>query len=170
MKRFTTIAVLVVALSGSVTPAASAAVPTACLGLVTQLADGVGKVIGSLTSLPPEPVNAFIPAVDSLGVLNALQAAKCLPSLPATPTRDADTCLTAVLGLYSSLYGLLAKLTSSPSDVLALVAHLAVLVKLLGGTVANCGLPLPAGGLPLVPGLPGTSGLPGIPIPGIPPD
>ncbi|TWP53522.1 hypothetical protein FKR81_06105 [Lentzea tibetensis] len=133
---------------------------------MTQLVDTLKKVIGSLTALPPNPGNAAAPLGDILGVLSALQGAKCLPTPPvsapvALPVdlqwQGPEECLPVVMSLFSNVFGLLGKVLPGaglpdPTKLLSLVTDL---LKTLTDALQKCGLPAPPGGLPTLPGLPG---------------
>lgn len=167
-KTVTVISLVAVMFTASVVPAASSPrvePPAACAGLVTQLVDTLKKVIGSLTAIPPNPGNAAAPLGDILGVLSALQGAKCLPtppvSVPGAPVEMAwqgpEECLPVVMSLFSNVFGLLGKVlpgagAPDPTKLLSLVTDL---LKTLTDALQKCGLPAPPGGLPTVPGLPG---------------
>lgn len=170
-KTVTVISLVAVVFTASIVPAASASdhradPPAACAGLVTQLVDTLKKVIGSLTALPPNPGNAAAPLGDILGVLSALQGAKCLPTPPvsapvALPVdlqwQGPEECLPVVMSLFSNVFGLLGKVLPGaglpdPTKLLSLVTDL---LKTLTDALQKCGLPAPPGGLPTLPGLPG---------------
>ncbi|GLZ35379.1 hypothetical protein Lesp02_75660 [Lentzea sp. NBRC 105346] len=175
-KTVTVISLVAVMFTASVVPAASTPdrddPPAACAGLVTQLVDTLKKVIGSLTAIPPNPGNAAAPLGDILGVLTALQGAKCLPTppvsapaglpVPAGASSDVawqgpEECLPVVMSLFSNVFGLLGKVLPGaglpdPTKLLSLVTDL---LKTLTDALQKCGLPAPPGGLPTVPGLPG---------------
>ncbi len=170
MKKFATIASLLVVLcAATVIPSATAKeqipVPPACAGLVTQLSDTLKKVVGLLTAVPPNPTGTAPLLGDVLGLLNALQGAKCLPAAPVSapgvevPMQQAEApeqCLSATLGVFASVFAVLSQVVPGAGvpDVPKLLKDLAALLKNLGDALKHCGLPEPPGGLPTVPSLP----------------
>jgi hypothetical protein len=169
-KTVTVVSLVAVIFTASIVPAAStpdrADPPAACAGLVTQLVDTLKKVIGSLTAVPPNPGDATAPLGDILGILTALQGAKCLPTPPvsapvAVPVDLAwegpEECLPVVMNLFSGVFGLLGKVLpgAGAPDVTAVLKLVTDLLKTLTDTLQKCGLPAPPGGLPTLPGLPG---------------
>ncbi len=171
VKKFaSTASLLVVLVAAAVVPAATAeesaapAPPVACAGLVQQLSDTLKKVVSALTGVPPAPSATVVPLGEALGLLTALQGAKCLPtpsvgSAAAVPIahRASEQCLSNTMNVFAAVFGTLAAVVPGApavADVPALLKQVGALLKNLGEALKNCGLPEPAGGLPTVPSLP----------------
>lgn len=171
VKKFaSTASLLVVLVAAAVVPAATAepspapAPPVACAGLVQQLSDTLKKVVSALTGMPPAPATTAVPLGEAVGLLNALQGAKCLPtpavgSAAAVPVAHSasEQCLSNTVHVFASVFGVLgAVVPGAPAaaDVPTLLKQVSALLKNLGDALKNCGLPEPAGGLPTVPSLP----------------
>lgn len=163
MRKFaTTGSVLVVLFAAAVAPAATAVdradPPGACAGLVAQLADTLEKAVGAVTADPPTPGRAAAPLGDSLGLLTAMQGAKCLPVAPvSTPMSAAvqgpELCLSHAMASFAAVYGVLGKVVEGAvaPDPKKLRAEVSAVLKTLTGTLESCGLPAPPNGLPTVP-------------------
>ncbi|NUT97177.1 MAG: hypothetical protein HOY78_34665 [Saccharothrix sp.] len=171
MKKFaSTASLLVVLVAATVVPAASAepppapAPPVACAGLVQQLSDTLKTIVAKLTGVPPAPSATAVPLGEVVGLLGALQGARCLPTpavgaAGAVPVahRASEQCLSNTLNVFAATFGVLsAVVPGAPAvaDVPALLKQLGALLKNLGDALKNCGLPEPAGGLPTVPSTP----------------
>lgn len=181
MKKIATvIPLLAVLFAATLVPSAAAEhstaradVPAACAGLVTQLTDTLKKVIGSVTALPPDPTAAAAPLGDILGLLTALQGAKCLPTPPISAPvplpvgelqyQGPEACLSVVMGLFGTVFSLLGQVVPGAGvpDITKLLGAVTGLLKTLTDALSACGLPVPAGGVPTLP-LP-VPGLPGLP-------
>ena len=167
MQKFATIGtVLAVVLAVAVIPAASAQrqsaePPAACAGLVTQLADTLKKAIEPLAANPPTPDKAVVPLGDTLRLLVAMTAAKCLPMPPMTaPARTRlegpELCLSQSMAVFGGLFGVLSKIVPGavPPDPGKLRAEVQGWLKTVGEAMQTCGLPVPDGGMPTLPNPP----------------
>ncbi|MFI9010249.1 hypothetical protein ACIGNX_23750 [Actinosynnema sp. NPDC053489] len=167
MQKFATIAtVLAAVLALAVIPAASARrlsaePPAACAGLVTQLADTLKKAVEPLAATPPTPDKAVVPLGDALRLMVAMTAAKCLPAPPTTAPAEVrsqgpELCLSHSLAGFAGLLSVLSKIVPGavPPDPGKLRNEVQTWLKTLGDALGNCGLPVPAGGLPTLPNPP----------------
>lgn len=178
MKKIATVIPLIVVLfAATLVPSAAADhsanrdVPAACAGLVTQLTDTLKKVIASVTALPPNPAAAAAPLGDILGLLTALQGAKCLPTPPISAPvplpvaemgyQGPEACLSVAMSLFGTVFSLLGQVVPGAGvpDVTKLLGAVTGLLKTLTDALSACGLPVPAGGVPTLP-VPGLPGLP----------
>ncbi|ONI83360.1 hypothetical protein ALI22I_33070 [Saccharothrix sp. ALI-22-I] len=162
-KFATTASLLAVLFALAVVPAATAEreaaePPAACAGLVEQLAQTLKKVIEPLTTTPPVPGNAAAPLGDVLGLLAALQGAKCLPLPPVSAPVEQEfqgpkLCLSNTMAAFAGVYSVLIKVVPGavPPEPTKVVAEVSTLLKTLNDMVKNCGLPAPPGGLPTMP-------------------
>jgi hypothetical protein len=164
VRKFASIAsLLAVLFAVAVVPAATAEreaaePPAACAGLITQLAETLKRVIGPLTTNPPEPPKAAAPLVEVLGLLIAMQGAKCLPIPSVAPpgaqeVRGPELCLSNALATLAGVFSVLSKVVPGAvaPDPGKLRAEVSALLKTMTETLTNCGLPAPPGGLPTVP-------------------
>lgn len=164
VRKFATIGtVLAVVLGVAVIPAASAPrqpaePPAACAGLVTQLADTLKTVIEPLAADPPTPDKAVVPLGDVLRLLVAMTAAKCLPTPPTTAPAEVrvngpELCLSHDLAMFAGAFSVLSKIVPGavPPDPGKLRAEAGTWLKTVGDAMANCGLPVPDGGMPTMP-------------------
>ncbi|WP_158843342.1 hypothetical protein [Saccharothrix deserti] len=172
MKKFATVGSLLVvlfvaAVVAAVVPGATAKEnaaepPVACAGLVAQFADTLKKVVGALTAVPPVPAEGAPALGDALGLLAALQDAKCLPKPPvsALPAEEQvlgpELCLSHVMAVFAGVYSVLGKVVvgAVPPDPTKLRNEVSAVLKTVHDMVQNCGLPVPPGGLPTVPNPP----------------
>ena len=170
VRKFATIGtVLAVVLAVAVIPAASAQrqsaerrtaePPAACAGLVTQFADTLKKVIEPVAADPPAPDEAAVPLGDALRLLVAMTAAKCLPTPPATAPAEVrfqgpELCLSHGLAMFAGAFSVLSKIVPGavPPDPGKLRAEVRAWLKTVSDAMQNCGLPVPDGGMPTMPG------------------
>lgn len=164
MRKFATIGtVLAVLLTVAAIPAASARrqsaePPAACAGLVTQLADTLKKVIEPVAADPPTPDKAAVPLGDSLRVLVAMTASKCLPAPPMTAPAQGrvhgpELCLSQAMTSFAGLFSVLSKVVPGAvaPDPGKLRGEVRGWLKVVGDTVQTCGLPVPPDGMPTMP-------------------
>jgi hypothetical protein len=122
------------------------------------LAETLKRVIEPLAANPPEPPKSAVPLAEVLGLLIALQGAKCLPIPSAAPPaaqefRGPELCLSNAMATLAGVFSVLSKVVPGAvaPDPGKLRAEVSALLKTMTETLANCGLPAPPGGLPTMP-------------------
>ncbi|MEU7531570.1 hypothetical protein AB0A74_37965 [Saccharothrix sp. NPDC042600] len=123
------------------------------------MSDTLKKVVGALTGVPPAPATTAAPLGEAVGLLTALQGARCLPAAGAAPLAHnaSEQCLSNTMNVFASVFGVLgAVVPGAPAagDVPTLLKQVSALLKNLGDALENCGLPEPSGGLPTAPSPP----------------
>lgn len=137
--------------------------PAACGGLVGQLSSTLKGVVDGVVAEPPEGKAVSEALGDSLGLLTAMQGAKCLPVPPvsapaagspaAEPFLGPELCPSHAMASFAGVYSVLSKVVPGavPPDPGKLKNEVTGVLKTVKDLLANCGLPEPEGGLPTVP-------------------
>ncbi|MGM1064974.1 hypothetical protein [Saccharothrix sp. Mg75] len=144
-------------------PSAGAEPPPACAGLVAQLSASVKKVVDGAVAEPPQGKAVAEALGDALGLLTAMQGARCLPLPPVSappPAGEAfagpELCASGAMASFAGVYSVLAKVVPGAvaPDPGKLKNEVSGVLKTLNDLLSHCALPPPEGGLPTMPAPP----------------